>query len=223
VNTGRTVRRRAAVSLGIAGSALGMVAGAVQALVGHRIPEWTGAKQAPVSLGLLTIALSLLAGYAAYRQARPRTTVAARAAYTAALLLPGLLCLSTVGRLWFLPGPLLIAAALLSVDSVRDTWTLVSRNWLRCLLALLGAAELLMAANAAPVTLAVGAVGGVALITGATVRRSRTFLIAMLIFGTVPFTVVAWTAIVPVLLLLAAAVIAAPLVHRVSPVPALRP
>jgi hypothetical protein len=99
MSTRATVRHRAAASLGITGSVLGVIAGTVQALVGARIPEWTGAKQEPGSLGLLTIALSLLAGHAAHRQARPNITVKARAVYAAALLIPGLLCFSTVGRL----------------------------------------------------------------------------------------------------------------------------
>jgi hypothetical protein len=212
-----TVRHRAAANLGITGSVIGVLAGTVQALVGTRIPEWTGAKEAPVSLGLLTIALSLLAGYAAYRQARPNTTVKSRAAYAAALLIPGLLCFSTVGRLWFLPGLLLLAGALFSIDGVRETSMLITRNWLRCLLALLGAAELLMAAGAAPVPLAVGAVGGVALIAAATVARSRASLVALMVLGTVPFASLAWTAVIPVLLLVTAAAIAVPLTRHTLP------
>jgi hypothetical protein len=223
MSTDYGARHRVAARLGVAGSALGLVAGAVQALVGARIPEWTGAKQAPVSLGLLTIAVSMLAGYAAYRQARPENTVKSRSACTAALLLPALLCFSTVGRLWFLPGLLLLAAALLSIDSIRDTGTLITRNWLRCLLALLGAAELLMAAGAAPVLLAVGAVGGVALIAAATITSSRMRLIALVIIGTVPFTSLAWTAVIPVLLLLAAGAVAIPLIRNPWPEPVVRP
>jgi hypothetical protein len=46
------------------------VAGVIQATAGHRIPDWTGAKQAPGALGLLTIILSLLAGLAAAWQRR---------------------------------------------------------------------------------------------------------------------------------------------------------
>jgi hypothetical protein len=219
MSTGPVVRRRVAASLGIAGGALGLIAGTVQALAGARIPEWTGAKQAPGSLGLLTIALSVLAGYAAHRQARVGTSVGSRAAYTAALLLPGLLCFSTVGRLWYLPGPLLLTASFLSIDSIRDTAVLVGRNWLRCLLALLGAAELLMAAGAAPVLLAVGAVGGIALLVAGTVARSRASLIALVVIGTLPFTVLAWTAVIPILLLLATAAIAVPLTRRPFPAP----
>jgi hypothetical protein len=216
MSTGRAVHRRVAANLGIGGSILGLVAGTLQALVGARIPEWAGAKQAPGSLGLLTIALSLLAGYAAHRQARRGTAPGCRAACTAALLVPGLLCFSTVGRLWYLPGPLLLIAGFSSVDSLRDTIAMISRNWLRALLALLGAAELLMAGGAAPVLMAVGAVGGAALVTAAAVARTPSALLALVVLGTVPFALLAWTAVVPVVLLLAAAGLLVPLIRRQS-------
>jgi hypothetical protein len=222
MSTGGAVHRRVAANLGIAGSALGLVAGTLQALVGARIPEWTGAKQAPGSLGLLTIALSLLAGYAAHRRAQPSTTVGSRAACTVTLVLPGLLCFSTVGRLWYLPGPLLLIAGFLSIDSLRDTTELISGNWLRSLLALLGAAELLMAGGAAPVLMTVGAVGGVALVAAATVGRSRSTVVALVVLGTVPFAALAWTAVVPVLLLLAVAALMVPLTRYPSTSPWVR-
>ena len=45
----------------------------------------------------------------------------ARAACALGLIGPGLLCLSTVGRLWYLPAALLVVAATLCVDSWRGT------------------------------------------------------------------------------------------------------
>lgn len=219
----RATRHGVAEILGMTGSALGVLAGAVQALVGARIPDWTGAKQAPVSLGLLTIALSLLAGYAAHRQARPHTSVALRAGHGVVLLVPGLLCFSTVGRLWYLPGPLLLLASILSIDSIRDTVMLAARNWLRCLLALLGGAELLMAAGAAPAVAAVGLVGGFALLVAGTAARSRRSLVVLVVVGTVPFAALAWTAVVPVLLLLAIAAITVPLTRHPVLTPASQP
>jgi hypothetical protein len=71
-----------------------------------------------------------------------------------------------------------------------------------------------MAAGAAPVLLAVG---GVALIAAATVARSRASLVALVVLGTVPFTVLARTAVIPVLLLLTAAAIAVPLTRHALP------
>jgi hypothetical protein len=90
-------------------------------------------------------------------------------------------------------------------------------RWLRCLLVLLGAAELLMAAGSAPVLLAVGVVGGVALIAAGALARFRAWLIALVVIGTVPFAVLAWTAVVPVLLLLTALPVTVPLSRRLPP------
>ena len=101
---------RPAAALGLTGSLLGVAAGLVQATLGARIPEWTGNKQAPVALGLLTVALSLLAALAAGLQYRTARSAGARAACAAGLIVPGLLCLSTVGRLWYVPAALLIVA-----------------------------------------------------------------------------------------------------------------
>jgi hypothetical protein len=200
--------------LGVAGAAAGVVAGGVQASFGERIPAWTGGKAAPLSLGLLTIALAALAGAAALAQTRSSLTAGSRAACAAVLVVPALLCFSTVGRLWYLPGPLLLLAAVRSLDSCRDTVHLITANWLRVLLGLLGAAELLMAAGARPALLVVGAAGGVTLVVAARVAHTRAWLAVSVLVGALPFAVLAFTAVVPVVLLLVAAAVTAALVHR---------
>ena len=118
-------RRRLAAALGSAGALLGVVAGITQATLGDVIPEWTGDKQAPVALGLLTVALSLIAALAAGLQHRTALSAGARAACAAGLIIPGLLCLSTVGRLWYAPAALLIAAGMTTIHSSRETATAV--------------------------------------------------------------------------------------------------
>ncbi len=211
----RVQRHRLWAALGVVGAALGVLAGLVQATVGSSIPDWTGAKSAPGALGGLTIALSLVAGLAAVRQVRPGLSTGSRAVTALALLVPGLLCFTTVGRLWYLPGALLVIAGLFVIDRWPDTATLVARNWMRCLLALLGASELLMAAGASALPLVVGAVGGLSLIGAAWLTTlSRRAFIGLVIVGSVPFAAFAWTAIVPVLLLLVAAGLAVPLVQH---------
>ena len=91
---------------------------------------------------------------------------------------------------------------------------MIGSRWLRCLLVVLGAAEVLMVAGAAPVLLAVGVVGGVALVVAGAFARSRGLLITLVVVGTVPFAVLGWAAIVPVLLLLTALSVTAPLARR---------
>jgi hypothetical protein len=207
-------RRHRLVSwLGLVGAALGVLAGILQATIGARIPEWTGAKAAPLALGLLTIGLSAVAGCAAVRQRRAGLSVWARAGCALGMIGPGLLCLSTVGRLWYPSAILLVAAGILTVDSWRSTAKVIAVDWFRVLLSALGGCELLMAAGAAPVPMVVGAVGGLALIAAAwtTSRGARWGLIVL---GTVPFAALAWDAVVPVLLAVLAFAVAIPLLRR---------
>ena len=118
-------------------------------------------------MGLLTIGLSAVAGWVAVRQRRAGLSVWARAGCAFGMIGPGLLCLSTVGRLWYPSAVLLVGAGLLTIDSWRATAKVVAGEWLRVLLSALGGVELLMAAGAAPVPMVVGAVGGIALIAAA--------------------------------------------------------
>lgn len=107
-------RRRIGRWLGTAGAALGVLAGIVQWAVGDEIPEWTGNKLHPVQLGIITIALSLLALASVQLAARnPQGPPWQRGLAWLGILVPAGICFTTVGRLWFLPGPLLIVAALL--------------------------------------------------------------------------------------------------------------
>lgn len=207
-------RHRNAAYAGVVGCTLGVLAGVIQAAAGSHIPDWTGAKTAPGALGLLTIALSLLAGLAAVRQRSASRTAGTRAACALALIAPALLCFTTVGPLWYLPGPLLLVAGILSIDSWKETAIVTKRKWFSCLLSALGVCELLMAAGSPPPLMAVGAVGGIALFAAAWLRTPRrSAALGLVALGTVPFAALAWTALVPVLLLLAAAAVAVPLVQ----------
>jgi hypothetical protein len=100
--------------LGIAGGILGIAAGSVQWAFGSEIPEWTGNKLHPVQLGIITIALSLLAlACVRFLSARPGAPPWQRGLALLGLLAAAGICFTTVGRLWFVPGPLLIASAIL--------------------------------------------------------------------------------------------------------------
>lgn len=143
-------RHRWVARLGLAGAGLGLVAGIVQATVGSRIPEWTGAKASPIALGLLMVVLSTLAGGAALRQRDPGLTVGGRAACALALVGPGLLCLSTAGRIGYPAALLMVVAGTTTIDSWSRTARMLGAEWSRILLGALGACQLLMAAGAAP-------------------------------------------------------------------------
>jgi hypothetical protein len=209
---------RLATRLGLAGAGRGIVAGVVQGMVGTRIPEWTGNKDSPVALGVLTVLLSLLAAGCALGLARVhRHAAGRRLALTAGLLVPAGLCFSTVGRLWWLPGPLLLLAAAiaLALEPRRAYAGLVRTHWLAGLLGVLGAAELLMAVSAPPVTAVVGIVGGLALMAAPWLATpSRTISWLLLAIGVLPFTALTYWAVVPALLAVLALLIALPLLLR---------
>ena len=211
-------RHRAAGILGLAGSALGILAGTAQATIGPRIPDWSGDKASPVALGLLTIGLSAVAGFAAVRQRDGGLSVWGRTACALGMVGPGLLCLSTVGRLWYPSAVLLLVAGTMTVDSWRDCARAIAEDWFRVLLTALGGFEMLMAAGAAPALMLVGAVGGIALIAAAWLRRApRRVLVGLVVVGTIPFAVLAWMAVVPLLLAVAASAVAVPVVRERIP------
>jgi hypothetical protein len=103
-------------TLGVAGALLGIAAGAVQWAVGDEIGDWTGNKLHPVQLGIITIVLSGVALACVQYLAR-RREVPDRNRWAAAFLIVAVagVCFTTVGRLWFVPGPLLLISAALLV------------------------------------------------------------------------------------------------------------
>lgn len=212
-------RRRLATRLGLSGAALGIAAGLVQALAGYAIPEWTGAKLATGALGLLTVGLSVLAGLAALRQRDPALSALSRAACALGLIGPGLICLTTVGRLWYVPAVLLTTAGLLTVQRWRATAQAVRDDWARVLLTVLGACELLMVASGPGLLMVVGALSAAALVTAAWWRSApRRTVIGLVALGTIPFAAIGWTAVVPALLAIVAMLLALPVRrHRTSP------
>jgi hypothetical protein len=191
----RQLRQRLAARLGLVGGALGAVAGLVQLSVGSRIPEVTGAKASPVALGSLTVVLSIVGMLSAVLlQRHPGIGPGRRIAAAVGLLVPGALCFSTVGTLWYVPGVLLVAAAVYATlaGDPAQTRKIFVGTWLHVLISVLGAFEVLMAVSAGPAaTVAVGLIGGLALMT-APWPASRAIRLVLLLIGTVPFAVLIW-------------------------------
>ena len=194
------------------GARIAVVAGIAQAAVGSRIPEWSGNKHQPVALGLLTVALGASVLVAA-RTLRAATSPGDEtlAAVTVWLALVAGVCSTTVGRLWAIPGALLLAATGVTLGACG--WhrfrSVVAAHWLRGLLGVLGGFELLMAVSAAPsVTIAAGLVAGGALIAAAilTSPGSKT-IIVVLVAATAPFAALTWwTVVTPLLSVVALAI-----------------
>jgi hypothetical protein len=100
--------------LGTWGAALGMLAGLVELGIGSLIRPWIGDKENPVVLGIVTLLLSGLALAATILASkRGALTQNVKLALFLGLLFPATICFTTVGRLWYLPGSLLLAAAAL--------------------------------------------------------------------------------------------------------------
>ncbi len=104
----------AAAWLAAIGVVLGIAAGVVQTAAGDVIPEWTGDKNDWVLLGLATIGLSIVAAVCLWQVRRARSTWA-YACLVVIYLAAVVVCFTTVGRLWYLPGPLLLLALVLQV------------------------------------------------------------------------------------------------------------
>ena len=213
----RTRNHRLAARLGGAGAVAGVVAGLIQLTLGPSIPEWTGAKSSPGALGLLTMVVSLLAGLAALRQRDVNLSTGHRTADAAIIIATALLCFTTVGWLWWwLPAPLLFAAGSLTIDNTHDSIRAIRDNWARCLLTVLGGSEILMAAGAGPLLMAVGGLGGALLVATAWVPMTqRVVFLGLVLIGTVPFALLGWTAVAPIVVLLMAVALALPLAHDI--------
>jgi hypothetical protein len=108
------LREKIAIQAGISGSALGILAGLIELTIGTQIRPWIGNKESPAILGVVTFLLSVMA-FAAVIAARKRETQTNdwKLAIFLGVLLPASICFTTVGRLWYLPGTLLLASAVL--------------------------------------------------------------------------------------------------------------
>jgi hypothetical protein len=102
--------------LGISGSTLGIFAGIIEASIGKMIKPWIGNKEEPLVLGIITIVLSLIgliSTFFAYKKHNPSNEY--KIATLLGILLPSIICFTTVGRLWYLPGLILIITCIFIV------------------------------------------------------------------------------------------------------------
>ncbi|XAS75690.1 hypothetical protein V3G39_13655 [Dermatophilaceae bacterium Sec6.4] len=185
--------------LALVGACLGVLAGLAQTLVGPAIPGWSGAKTNTVGLGVLTVALSLVAlGCAVALRASHPTPVGRRAAYLAGLVIPAAVCFSTVGRLWWIPGTLLLlAAGGVTIGSDTSGMTAIVRDrWTRVLISVLGSCLLLIAVSAAPVLiLLLGVAGGAVLAVAPWLPVRPAWQLALILLATLPFAALTWTSL----------------------------
>ena len=212
MNRSRSQLTSVAAQLAVIAGMLGVVAGVVQATIGNRIPAWTGHKHSHVALGLLTVALGasiLISARTLHGATMPGPeTLTAIALWLAAV---AVLCATTVGRLWVVPGALAFAAA--SVTLAACGWqnfrSFVGTHWFRGLLGLLGFLDVLMAVSAASATVVVaGLVAGAVLIAAAILSRPGPRpMVILAAVATFPYVALTWwTIVTPLLTVVALAV-----------------
>jgi hypothetical protein len=200
---------RAAGNLALAGATLGIVAGLLDVVAGGSIRGWVGNKLDTTGLGLATVLLSTVALLAAARWRRPGGTASERRLATGlALLLVGGVCFTTIGRLWVLPGVLLLiaGAVILTTSSRRELTDAVDEHrWRIGLTAVLAGYDVFLGADALP-----KAAGFVGIVSGLVVwgalrvaPRSHGRAVAMLMVGALAFAVVTWwSAVTPIIAVL---------------------
>lgn len=129
---------------------------------------------------------------------RPHPTAGRRAAVVAGQLLPALVCFSTVGRLWLVPGALLLAATALTVAVAPVAIVrAIGAAWPGVLTVAAGLCYALAAAGTD------GALRGFGLAAGLVVaavpwiaNRSGRAAWVVLVLGAIPFAAVTWWALV---------------------------
>ncbi len=193
-----------AAMIGAIGSALGVLAGFAEFSVGSSILPWIGNKNDPVRLGIVTMLLAtvaLLSALALDAQPRTATNATRRAALTTGMLVPALVCATTVGRLWYVPGALLVAGAAISFRDLRTyagaILVDIERNAPRLLTALLAAMYAGLGFTALGPAGWSGIGGGVIVLTLlAGPRRHRAVAAVVLTVAVAPFAVATWWSVV---------------------------
>jgi hypothetical protein len=198
--------RRLIGAIGAAGATLGVVVGLVELTVGPSIRSWVGDKQDTTRLGLATLLLAALALVASLSLRRTGSSPPARLAAAIVLLVPGLICFTTVGRLWYLPGALLVAAGAAALADLRkDTKTVraaLDRNWATILTAVLALFYVFLGATALGLAGVLGIVGGVAALAALALRMRLPHVVGLVILtvATLPFALLTWWSVaVPVI------------------------
>jgi len=103
-----------AIQIGKLGSILGALAGLIELSIGTRILPWIGNKESPFVLGLVTLILSGIAFFSIFSASNHAVpTNNRKLAIFLGVLLPAVICFTTVGRLWYLPGSLLLFTSFL--------------------------------------------------------------------------------------------------------------
>ena len=104
----------------ILGSILGVFVGFVEFSIGESIRELIGNKEDPTTLGILTMVLSAIAlasSIYGYLKQEPSKNIIIL--IFVGQLIPTIICFTTVGLIWFIPGPILLFSL---IFQIREFW-----------------------------------------------------------------------------------------------------
>ena len=182
--------------LGFTAAAFTAIAGLIELGVGSN--SWTGDKNEPTTLGILTLVMAAIMA-ASGLVARRNPTVGSGLAAAAGMAIPGLIALTTAGRL-AIPGAVVaVAAAGFAVADARSKGSIrlaMSLAWPTALIAVLAVIYLAFGVAAGAIGI-LGIVGAAATIAALVVkRRSGIQAAALLVVGVVPFAVAVWWSVV---------------------------
>jgi hypothetical protein len=182
---------------GYLAAGLGAAAGLLQ-LTGSQ-PTWTGNKNDPITLGLVTLGLAAIIAAGAWASGRVASTSMSLAA-AGALGLPALLGLTTAGIAWVPAAVLSLVAAIGELRAAARHGSVLAtldRAWPSILLFVLALIYIAFGVVESGWVGLVGITGGLSVLTSLVFRaRDRWVSVVLLLAGAIPFAVVtAWTGV----------------------------
>ncbi len=218
---GRERSDRLAGRLATAGAALGILVGLVDVAVGSSIRGWVGNKLDTTTLGLGTVALASIALASAIAWQRPGGAGGGRRPATVlALGVPAAICFTTIGRLWYLPGLLLLGAAALILarsTSAELSRAVAERAWLGGLTGLLGGYYVFLGFDALNAAGFLGILGGMLLWTALAIAgNTPRVAFGLIALGALPFAIATWWSVATPLIAVLMLVIGTAAVSRAS-------
>ncbi len=186
-----------ASTAGLVAAGLAAAAGMIELAVGSN--SWTGDKNEPTTLGVLTIVLAGIMAASAPLLIRRRPSSASSLASAAGMAIPALITVTTAGR-FALPGAIVgVAAGALAIADARSCGSIrqtIDDAWPTALIAVLVVIYLAFGVVAGPIGL-LGILGAAAVIAAfALERRSTRLAAAVLVIGVVPFAAATWWSVV---------------------------
>ena len=185
--------------LGYASAAFGGAAGVLQ--LSQVAPGWTGNKNDPVTLGMVSLIFGAVIALGAWLAGRSDSTRRSLLA-TATLAIPSLVGLTTAGAAWMPAAVLGLGAAAISFRAARRQGSVVTtldEAWPQILLYVLALIYVFLGVAESGWVGLIAVAGGVAVgAAGALRYHRRRMALVLLIAGAIPFAVLAPGTVVPV-------------------------